>query len=168
MQYPVYLDESGNGIDSACVLQNGLCQCATAQANCPGSVALEPDDFVRRLDDLRVDFGPVFRISCSSSRWIDIAESDSGDVDTRPDRDAGITVLADNPSVSGGRCNVKALRQQETETRRVQIGSRTNNALLGQTAHFPGHVRQQVNCRSKPTGKNPGSENFKKIRFTRI
>ncbi len=98
------------------------------------------------LDDLRVDVCPPLGVVSRSGGRINVAQPDTGDVDSRPDGNAGVAVLADDPTVRRRRCHVEAARQQEAKARRVQIGARAQNPLLGKAAQLPRHVRQQIHC----------------------
>jgi hypothetical protein len=53
-------------------------------------------------------------------------------------------VLADDPSVAGGRGDVELLREQESEPRGVQVGAASDYAVLRQSRYLPGDVGKHV------------------------
>lgn len=59
---------------------------------------------------------------------------------------AGVAVLSQDPAVEAGGVDPQLVGHQEAESRRVQVGAAANDAVLGEAAQFPGHVRQHVNC----------------------
>lgn len=53
-------------------------------------------------------------------------------------------MLTDNPAVARGWGNSQSLRHKETEPRRIQVGSGTDDTVLGQAGELPGHVGEDI------------------------
>jgi len=80
------------------VFENGLGELGTHDADAPAGVAFELDDLVRGVDHVRVKLAPVLRVAFRffAGRRAHVPETSAGDVDAAPDRDARVTVLADD------------------------------------------------------------------------
>lgn len=64
-------------------------------------------------------------------------------------RTTGVPVLADDPAVAAGRVDVELLSHQVAEAGRVQVGAGADDAVTGEAAQLPRHVRQDVHWRVK-------------------
>ncbi len=58
----------------------------------------------------------------------------------------GISVLSQHPAVKGAGMDAEPFGHQVAEAGRIQVGAAADDAVLGQTAQFPGYIGQHVNC----------------------
>lgn len=55
-------------------------------------------------------------------------------------------MLSQDPAVKAAGMYFQFVCHQETEARGVQVGAAADDAMLGEAAQFPGHIRQHVDC----------------------
>ena len=79
------------------VLEDGVGELGTHDADAPAGVSLELDDLVGGVDDLVVQLAPVLRVALGAfaGRRAHVPQARPGDVDAAPHRDARITMLSD-------------------------------------------------------------------------
>lgn len=62
---------------------------------------------------------------------------------------AGVAMFSQDPAVEAAGVDPQLVGYQEAESRRVQVGATTDDAVLGEPTQFPGHVGQHVDCRGE-------------------
>lgn len=58
-------------------------------------------------------------------------------------------MLSNDPAVTAGRVEVELLCHDVAETGRVQVGTRANDTMTGETTQFPCHIGQDIHWRGK-------------------
>lgn len=58
-------------------------------------------------------------------------------------------MLSNDPAVTARRVEVELLCHDVAETCRVQVGTRANDAMTGETTQLPCHISQDVHCGGK-------------------
>lgn len=66
----------------------------------------------------------------------------------------GVSMLAQHPAVEGAGVDAKLFGHHLTKASRVQVGAAADDAVLGETAQFPGNVGQHINCGEDVTPSN--------------
>lgn len=56
----------------------------------------------------------------------------------------GVTVLANNPAMGGGRSDIQLLGEVEAESGRVQVSARADHMVLGETRQFPCNIGEDI------------------------
>ena len=106
----------------------------------PVREALEADDLVGGADHLFVDEMPVLgiRFRVFAGVRCDVLQQSPCDVDAAPDGNARVAVFADDVSVDALRSDPESLSEQVSDARRAEHRSGRDDAVLGESAQFPG------------------------------
>src|ERR1043165_2639407 len=85
--------------------------------------------------------GIMFRFACVRC---DVLQQSPCDVDAAPDCNARVAVFADDVSMAALWANPESLSEHVSEARRVEHRSRSDDAVLGESAQFPGDPGHDV------------------------